>query len=217
MVIPILASAAGLATVLFLVAVFVAARRADRISALQSELTEHKRRAGDYQARRGDKSRQVDELRSKLDKTREELKKAKKKAFEKERSEKESTEPPDEEYELAREQALLEAKAEAKRLREQAEQTSEEIARVREQANELKAEVLGLKRTIEDKKDELAKARHGESARVEDLEKQVRKLKDKLEAANRRSRIDAQVYRVTNSKLDLAMEKISTLEKRLGA
>ena len=217
MVIPILASVAGLATVLFLVMIGVAGKRADRISALLSELADFERRADSYQSLSAGKSRQTDELRSKLDKTREELKKLKKKAFEKEHSENVYPAPPDEEHELAREEALLEAKAETKRLREQAGQANEEVVRMREQANELKAEVQDLKKTIENDQDKQAEVKQGESSRVGDLEKQVRKLKDKLEAASRRARTDSQVYRVTNSKLELAMDRIADLEKRLGA
>ncbi|NMB75501.1 MAG: hypothetical protein GYA21_10285, partial [Myxococcales bacterium] len=41
-------------------------------------------------------------------------------------------------------------------------------------------------------------------------------LKKKLDAAQRKARSDAQVYRVTRSKLDLAMEKIAWLEKKLA-
>ena len=216
MAIPILASAAGLLAVLFLFMVVVASRRAGRIKELESTLAEKSKAAEEAGALKDEKVKQVDELRSKLDKARDEAKKAKKKAFEHEQASRESGPPEDEQAARADEEALLEAKADAKKFREQAERAAEEAGRARAQADELKAELREAKLALEQHEDDLAKARKGEGGQIEELKKKLKKANDKLKAAERRTRNDAQVYRVTNSKLELAMEKITELERQLA-
>ena len=69
---------------------------------------------------------------------------------------------------------------------------------------------------IDELETEGLKANKTDADKLSGLEKKASDLEKKHAIANRRLRTDAQVYRVTNSKLELAMEKISELEKRLG-
>lgn len=216
MLIPLLASATGLLAVLFVIMAIVATRRAGRIQELESSLAEQRKTAEEADALKDEKVKQVDELRSKLDRARDEAKKAKKKAFDHEQASR-STEPTeDEQAARADEEARLEAKADAKKYRQQAEQAAEEASRAQTQVDELKAELREAKLALEQHEHDLAKAKKGEGGQVEELTKKLKKANDKLKAAERRSRNDAQVYRVTNSKLELAMEKIGELEKQLA-
>ncbi len=214
MLIPILSVALAVLAGLFLMMVMIASRRAGRIDSLETELDQLRARAQDAEAKIKDKTRQIDELRSKLNKAKDETKRAKKKAYEK------TSVQPDtgshsgkEDKEL--EKQLTEARAEIKLLKQKLHQQEEQSKEALEQADKLKSKVAELKTKLEELENELIKAGKGETDRVVKAEKRAKELDKKLEVANRRLRTDAQVYRVTNSKLELAMEKISELQKRL--
>ena len=118
--------------------------------------------------------------------------------------------------EREQEEALLDAKGEAKRQKELAEQAAEAAAESRAQAEKLKTENGQLKRKLELAEEQNTKAARGESGKLDETNKKLAKLKEKLATADRRLKTDAQVYRVTNSKLELAMEKVAMLEGLLA-
>ncbi len=60
------------------------------------------------------------------------------------------------------------------------------------------------------------KKKSSDSEQLAKTQQENQALTKKLEVASRKARTDSQVYMVTNSKLDLAMEKISALEKVLA-
>ncbi len=51
---------------------------------------------------------------------------------------------------------------------------------------------------------------------VNNLESELKKVRGQIKAARKKERNDSQVYRVTKSKLELAMDKIDMLEKQLS-
>ena len=213
MLIPILAGLAGVLLVAFVLALTMGARRAVQLSELKNKNEELGQLLSAHKTRFDEKCKQIDEFRSKLDRVRDETKRAKKRIFDLEHA----TDQGEQNDDATREQeeALLEAKAENKAAQKKIALLEEHKAQTETQLDKLKSELVALRRDLDDKKDELEKVKGGKTGEAAELKKQKRKLQEKLDVANRRSKTDAQVYRVTNSKLELAMEKIGTLESRL--
>jgi len=216
MIIPILAGTAVIAAALFVVMVFVATRRSSQIADLERELDEQRSKVLQVESRHEIKGKQTDELRAKLERAKDEAKRAKKKAYDREQEEKSADPEAEDNAERKQEEALLDAKAEAKRQKELAEQAAEAAADARAQAEKLKTENGELKTKLESAEEQMIKAARGESGKLGETSKKLAKLKEKLATAERRSKTDAQVYRVTNSKLELAMEKVAMLEGMLA-
>ncbi len=214
MLTPVLGAFAGVATLLFIIALVVAMRRGQRGAEIESELAAQRRAAEAAGAKLDDKSRQADELRSKLDRQRDECAKLKKMLHQ--RSQPEPGPQPDAEAERA-EQELRDARARARRAEQAAAEAAAEAEQLRGQRDKARAEKEQAERAARQESEAHSERKQGRQEELAGLRKKVRRLEDKLAAANRRSRTDAQVYRVTNSKLELAMEKITELERRLGA
>jgi peptidoglycan hydrolase CwlO-like protein len=214
MLTPVLGAVAGLATLSFIVALVVAIRRGQRGIEIETQLAALRRAADEAGAKLDDKSRQADELRSKLDRQRDENAKLKKKLHQRAQPEPE----PQPDAEIGRvEQELGEARARAKRAEQAAAEAAAEAERLRDQRDKARADKEQAERAARQQDEARDERQQGRREELAGLRKKVRRLEDKLAAANRRSRTDAQVYRVTNSKLELAMEKITELERRLGA
>jgi hypothetical protein len=216
MIIPILAGAAVIAAALFLVMVFVATRRSTQIADLERALDEQQSKVLQAESRHADKCKQTEELRGKLDRAKDDAKRAKKKAYDRNREEKSADPDAAQTAEREQEEALLDAKAEAKRQKELTEQAAEAATDARAQAEKLKTENGELKTKLESAEEQKIKAARGESGKLGETSKKLAKLKEKLATAERRLKTDAQVYRVTNSKLELAMEKVAMLEGMLA-
>jgi chromosome segregation ATPase len=230
--IALLGVVAGIELVILAWLAMTVARGTRRREAAEQELADERRRAEDLNQRLEEKTRSAEEYRAKLDKARDEARRAKKKVFDKEQEDRQA--PDEDEETRAREAELLEARAELKRTREVAEQAAAEARAQRESAEKLRLELQDARKSLAEKAAQNAPARAPERPRDQDpsaaaglaeaarskvagLEAEIGKLQFKLDAAQKKARNDNQVYRVTRSKLDLAMEKLAYLEARLRA
>jgi hypothetical protein len=211
----ILISVAVLCLAAALILVMISAQRKKAISELNIKLSEIGQQLRESRIQFEAKCKEVDEARSKLDRTRDEAKKAKKRAFDLEQQDKEKTVVP----QVAMpqdEDALLEARAQARQAMDAAARTNEDKNYALEQIEKLKGELATAKQTLRSRHEDALKAERGESERTKKLDSELVELQEKLELARRKARTDAQVYRITKSKLDLALEKIARLEHVLG-
>jgi peptidoglycan hydrolase CwlO-like protein len=209
----ILAAAAGLFLVLFVFSTILAVRRRTQVQQSEKHLGEHRRQVRELEERLEGKSRQVEQLGSQLDRSRDEAKKAKKKAHELEKRGRDSRPSEDTELDRIQEEALQEARTQSSRAREEASQASDECVRLREQVDQLKKEIQEARATLSSRQADDSRGQKESTQQLKQLQKENRDLKKKLEAAKRKARTDSQVYKVTKSKLELAMEKIQVLEK----
>jgi len=209
----ILAAAAGLFLVLFVFSTVLAVRRRTQGHQSKKDLEEQKRLVRELEERLEGRSRQVEQLGSQLDRSRDETKKAKKKAHELEKRGRNSRPSEDTELDRIQEEALQDARSQASRAREEASQASEECARLREQLDQAKQELKDARAALSSRQADDDRGQKENTRQLEQLQKENRDLKKKLEVAKKKARNDSQVYKVTKSKLDLAMEKIQVLEK----
>jgi DNA repair exonuclease SbcCD ATPase subunit len=191
------------------------ARRRKDISALVVKLAESEQQLRESTSRVEAKAKEAEDLRSKLDRIRDESKKAKKKAFDLEQHDKgKAITPPvvvphDDDI-------LLETRTQARQAIDAAARANEEKNQALEQLEKLKGELVTAKQALKARHEDALKAERGESERNKKLESEVAALQEKLEQARRKTRTDTQVYRITKSKLDLAFEKIASLERLYG-
>jgi len=209
----ILAAGAGLFLVLFILSTYIAAHRRKRIQDTEKQLDEQRRRIRELEALLEGKSRQVEQLGNQVDRARDEAKKAKKKVHDLEQRGRESRPSEDAELDRIQAEALQEARRQAGQAKEEASQSQEECGRLREQANRLRQELQEAKSALSSRQETDRKTRKDSTGHLERLEKENRELNKKLQSAKRKARTDSQVYKVTKSKLELAMEKIQVLEK----
>jgi chromosome segregation ATPase len=209
----ILGAGAGLFLVLFVLSTALAVRRRGQVQQAEKRLEDQKRQVRELEERLEGKSRQVEQLGSQLDRSRDEAKKAKKKAHELEKRGRDSRPSEDTELDRIQEEALQDARSQASRAREEASQASEECVRLREQLDQAKHELKDARATLSSRQADDNRGQKESAQQLKQLQKENRDLKKKLEAAKRKARTDSQVYKVTKSKLDLAMEKIQVLEK----
>jgi chromosome segregation ATPase len=210
-----LGGAAGVLAVGLTVFVIIAARRGLRIQELDNRASELHRKLEAAEQRIGEKNRAVEEAHGKLSQVKSEMKQAKKKAYLLEQKDKGDQSEPEPEADRLQELALQEARSEARRSGEEAVQAAEECARLRGQVEKLKQELDQLKSRETSRKQEADGKKKTETDKLKNLESENRDLKKKLESSRRKAKNDSQVYKVTKSKLDLAMEKIGALEKAL--
>jgi chromosome segregation ATPase len=191
------------------------AKRSKALATVSSRLAESEQRLRESKSKIEAKAKEADDLRSKLDRNRDESKKVKKRAFELEQQDKEKAitppvvTPQDEDI-------LLEARAQARQALVAAARANEEKNYALGQLEKLKGELATAKQALKARHEDALKAERGESERIKKLDTEVAALQEKLELARRKNRNDAQVYRITKSKLDLALEKIVSLERMLG-
>jgi cell division protein FtsB len=209
----ILAAGTGLFLVLFVFSTHIGARRRKRIHDTEKQLDEHRRRIHELEARLDEKSRQVEQLGNQAEQARGEAKKAKKKAHNLEQQGRESRPPEDAGLDRAQAEVLQEARHQASQAKEKASQSQEECGRLREQAERFKQELQEAKSALSSRQDADIKTQKDSTGQLKRLQKENFELNRKLQSAKRKARTDSQVYRVTNSKLDLAMDKIQMLEK----
>jgi len=212
-----LGSASGVLAIGLTIFVIIAARRGVRIQELIAETAEIRRSLEGAEQRIEDKARAAEEARGRISQLKEEVKQAKKKAFDLGQKDKGDQPEPEPEADRLQELALQEARTEARRSTEEATQAAEDCARLREQVDQLKTELSTAQSKLSSRKATVDGQKKEESRKLEKLETENRNMKKKLEASQRKARTDSQVYKVTNSKLELAMEKIGALEKALQA
>jgi chromosome segregation ATPase len=191
-------------------------RRSKTITELSARLAEGEQRLREARQQFETKCKETDEIRSKLDKLRDEAKKAKKRAFELERVDKEKASVPPAAV-PQEDDLLLDTRTQARQAAEAAARATEEKNHALEQLEKVKAELATAKQSLKARHEEALKAERGDSERTKRLETEVAALQERLEQARRKTRTDAQVYRITKSKLDLAFEKIASLERLHGA
>jgi chromosome segregation ATPase len=213
----ILAAGAGLFLVLFVLSTTLAVRRRGQVQQAEKRLEDQKRQVRELEERLEGKSRQIEQLGTQLDRSRDEAKKAKKKAHELEKRGRDSRPSEDTELDRIQEEALQDARRQASRAKEEASQASDECARLREQVEQLKKEAQEAKSALSSRQNADRKSQKDNSGQLKQLQKENRELSKKLQAAKRKARTDSQVYKVTKSKLDLALEKIQVLEKNAEA
>lgn len=209
----ILAAGAGLFLVLFVLAAILAGRRRSQVQLAEKRLEEHRRQIRELEERLEGKSRQVEQLGNQLDRSRDETKKAKKKAHELEKRGRDSRPSEDTELDRIQEQALQDARSQASRAKEEVSQASDECLRLREQVDQLKKELQEIRSTLSSRQNNDNRSQKESTQQLKQLQKENQDLNKKLQSAKRKARTDSQVYKVTKSKLDLAMEKIQVLEK----
>jgi FtsZ-interacting cell division protein ZipA len=191
-------------------------RSSKALSELSARLAESEQRLREFRMQLETKSKEADEIRSKHDRFRDEAKKAKKRAFELEQQDKEkATVPPA--VTPQDDDILLETRAQAHQALAAAARANEDKNYALEQLEKLKGELAMAKQALKARHEDALKAERGESERHKKFETEVAALQEKLEQARKKTRTDAQVYRITKSKLDLALEKIASLERMLGA
>jgi len=216
----------GAATAVFLV-LFILERKnrgagEQRIQGLATQLEEAHQENRERLEQLDLKGRQAEETQSKLNKLREEMKKIKKKAFHQEGSDKGPNPAEEAEMDKLQQETVARLRAEAKTFQTKTEQGLEEIRRLGEQLEKLRLELSAAKAATAPEP-LVAKEKPAETTppavhpdRLQALERQVKDQDDKLEAARRKARNDSQIYKVTNSKLSLAMERIGYMEKTLA-
>lgn len=209
----ILAAGAGMFLVLFLLSTHFAVRRRNRILQLEKLLAERESRIREAEERIEGKNRQVEQFSSQAERAREEARKAKKKTHELETRGRESRPSEDAELDRIQEETLHQARSQAGLAREEASRAAEECGRLREQVEQLKKELKETQATLSARREKDTQGQQEGVQQLKQLQDENRDLNKKLQAAKRKARTDSQVYKVTKSKLDLAMEKIQMLEK----
>jgi dTMP kinase len=161
------------------------------------------------------KSQQLDQLGGQLQQAREEQGRLKKRLFDAEKKlellegekNRQAAGEPEKLRELEERCAAL--RAEASKLREQQQEVQEKLRRQQAECESLRARLKELhQQTVGERASDVEK--------LKALEQECERLRRKLESARRKARNDEQVYRVTKSKLELALEKIAVLEKSLA-
>ena len=211
----VLGAGAGLFLVLFILSTYLAIFRRNRIQELEKSLDERRRQIREMEGRLDGKTRQVEKLGNQANRARDETKKAKKKAHELEKRGRDSRPSEDVELDHIQEEALQEARSQARKAKEEASQASEECNRLRPQVEQLNKELQEAKANLSSRQDADRKSQKDSTGQLERLQKDNRELNKKLQTAKRKARTDSQVYKVTKSKLDLAMDKIQVLEKNV--
>jgi chromosome segregation ATPase len=209
----ILGAGVGLFLVLFVLSTALAVRRRGQVQQAEKRLEDHKHQVRELEERLEGKSRQVEQLGTQLDRSRDEIKKAKKKAHDLEKRGRDSRPAEDTELDRIQEEALQEARSQAGKAREEASRASDDCARLREQLDQTKQELKDARAALSSRQADDNRDQQDSARQLKQLQKENRDLKKKLEAAKRKARTDSQVYKVTKSKLDLALEKIQVLEK----
>ncbi len=212
-----LGSATGVLAVGLTIFVTIAARRGLRLQELMAEVSEVRRKLSGTERRVADKARAAEEALSKLSQIKGEAKQAKKKAFMLEQRDKSAESEAEPEADRLQELALQEARTEARRSTEEATQAAEDCARLRGQVEKLKTELSETQSELSTRKMQTDGQKKEESEKLTKLESENRDMKKKIESSRRKTKTDGQVYMITRSKLDLAMEKIGVLEKTLQA
>jgi len=209
----LLAGLAGLFFISFVVSALIASRRSAEIRRFGDAEKENLAAIEKVSREIEDKRGQNKQLSSQLDKAREEERRLKKKVYTLEQAGK-ATGPTPEQIDLDRiqEQALEEARAELAASRAATERANEELSSLQSINERLKADADEARRESKARNE----TRSGNGKRLDELERENGSLAKKLEAARRKARNDEQVYRVTKSKLELAMEKIAALQKTLA-
>jgi len=211
-----LAVAAGLLLIATCVATAVAVRRGGRCRRLSEEAAAARRALQELEQRHEEKCRTLDDAQRKLAKTREEVGRARKKAFELEQQDKQPEATGNHDAERLQEEALQKARSEARRAGEEARQAADECTRLRDQVDRLKNELAATRdRQVERQRQEGEQEKTLQE-QVDALTREKQDLERKLKSARRKARNDQQVYNVTRSKLELAMEKIAYLEQKAG-
>jgi transgelin len=217
MVVPVLVVAVLVFLGVSIFASLKAAQRKTLLAQLRLQVEKMTQETALLKEQSEERARQLDEIRSKHDQAKEEAKKAKKKAFELvQQMEKESV-PEKETSGKSEEDLLAEARAETHRAKHEAAQAAKEALAAMEQIDKLKEEMQAAKQTIQVRHEEVVRAERGESERMRKVEEENEALKKKIEVATRKAKTDSQVYRITKSKLELALEKIAYLEKSTGS
>ena len=211
----ILGAGAGLFLVLFILSTYLAIRRRNRIQELEKSLDERGRQIREVEGRLEGKNRQVEKLGNQANQARDETKKAKKKVHELEKRGRDSRPSEDEELDHIQEEALQEARSQASKAKEEASRASEESGRLHQQVEQLTKELQEVKANLNSRQDADRKSQKDSTGQLERLQKDNLELNKKLQTAKRKARTDSQVYKVTKSKLELAMEKIQVLEKNV--
>jgi chromosome segregation ATPase len=216
MIVPVLAIAAAVLLVLVLVLAWGYVRRGDRIRDIEEGGKESLRQVQQVEERLEKKCRHADGLASQLEKAREETRKAKKRAFDLEQGKAPDQQTAEQkELELVQEQVLEELRDKLSAARAEAGQATEEAAELRGRANKLEQELERVRKDLKTRREASIKGKSSEGEKLKTLQKENAALAKQLETARRKARTDDQVYKVTNSKLELAMEKIAAMEKAL--
>jgi archaellum component FlaC len=208
--------------VLFVMQLKNARAREQRAQQLEIQLEEARKSNRELGEQLDARGRQADEIQGKMSKLREEVKKIKKKAFIQEVQDKGPSPTEEAEMDKLQQQTVERLKGETNAFRARAEQALEEAQGLREQVEKLQQELSAAKAAPvpknpepKEKPTEIATGPDS-AAQLRELERKVKDLDSKLEAARRKARTDSQVYKVTKSKLSLAMERIGYLEKTFG-
>jgi chromosome segregation ATPase len=208
----LLTSIAGLCFILFIFTVLNLSKKNDRITELENDFSDKDRSFNELSERFEKKSRQVDKIRNELEQAKEEAKKSKEEAFRLKSFEKTDRTAEEEELDRVQEEELMRAKSKAK-------DTLEELTKLKEENDRLTTQIRDLKQDKEHERKISAQIggtpSSDESKKLQELEKENKELSKKLKSAERKSRNNAQVYKITNSKLELALEKIRYLENKL--
>ncbi len=214
--VPLLTAVAVTFFILFVIALMVVMRRAGRMQAL---LVQHQDDLREQQAlteRLEKKCQQAVQTASQLDKAREEAKKAKKKTFDREKSGRELAQPAREaELNRMQEQAMDELRTKLGAAKQDAQEAKQALSEGSKKTEKLETELTQLKDQLASKKEASPKPQKIDKTREQKLDQENRTMKKQLETARRKSRTDRQVYMVTNSKLELAIEKVSALQNAL--
>ena len=217
----------------FLAAAIVLATKTSRLgkelAERTSQLAKSEQQLSEAKINYDAKCKEVVEYRSKLDRTRDETKKSKKRAFELTQKDKDTVIVPEKvipkdqkEQRDQSEEVLQESRAQTHKAIEETKKATEAATKALEEKNaallqleKMKSELATANQALQERHEENLKTERVESESVKKLESELTKLQEKLELARRKSRNDAQVYRITKSKFDLALEKIARLERIL--
>ncbi len=211
------AAAAGSFMIMLLVALTIAIRRGMRIQELQSDILEQKRKVGESEERYKSKCRQNDETLTRLTQAKDEIAKAKRKAYLLEQKEKQPEARPEPEPDKKALQALEESRDESRRYRQEISDLQKEREQWQDQLGRVKKELQETKSRIQSQQQVHDSQNKNALDQLKALEEQNAALDKKLQSAKRKARIDSQVYKVTNNKLELALAKIAYLEKQVNA
>lgn len=213
----VLAGLGGLFLILFAAFVLIASRRAAEIRRLLEAAAADKataeKVAEDLEAKRV----QNQQIAGQLDRAREEERRLKKRLYALEQASKSSGPTPEQrELDRIQEQALEETRAELVAAKAEIGRINDEVARLQSANERLQTELQQARRDLKQKRQARDEKDSAAGKRLDSVERENRSLAKKLEAARRKARNNEQVYRVTKSKLDLAMEKITALQKSMA-
>lgn len=214
MVIYFLMGACALCLVLVVVAMLSSSKRGSKILELEAANQELVSKSKEIETRFESKCRQADKTINELNKVKDEVKKAKKKVYFLECGTKNQfmTTPEDRDLDLALQDDLGKARLEIKNLQSELKNSQEESNGLKMQTERQKTELSQARKLSKVQTERKSKDANRITEKVSKLEDQCRILNKKLDSARRKARTDQQVYIVTNSKLELAMEKIKFLE-----